>query len=831
MNMAEILSRLVLGPIELFYDMTAALFMRIMGDPGMAILGLSVVVGLLATPICRKRNGAGTEKKEILRAVLSLFLQGCCLAASWRFFTSLRFIRGMSFGLIRDLGAPDALIQIGGTAVNLLPILAGICLLAAGLIRTRALPLPHRICCCAAAAGGAILLYGGPSGLALFWAGNSAISLIRQAGGLGSRDMALNVRQQKTDRNNRILLVCCCLYMAVLTGLLIPSEIIGASPAEFMDAHYYRNPDRYLLSSALTACGTFAIWGVAYGMLLSPKGRKHYTLGIAIVGAFSAVDYMFFGGSYGIISSSLRYETGIAAQIGAILLNIGCIAALTALIIFVRKRWPVVLRAFFLYGCIALVVLSVINITKIESKAGEIKSIAENQTDEKATFALDRKGKNVAVIMLDRTINGFVPFILNEKPELAKQFDGFTYYPNTLSYGYHTNIAAPALFGGYEYRPDGLAARAELTLQDKHDEALKVMPVNFLREGYEVTVCDAPYANYQWIPDMSIYDEYPEIRTFNTIGTFDEYKEQIQNWLEHLRDRNLFCYSLFRSAPPALQGILYDNGNYLEMDANANNEGSQLFGVSADFLNSYMVMTNLAGMTEITEEGKNTFLMLTNEMTHNVIELQKPDYTPQKHVDNTEYEAEHGIRYAADGRELDLRNCSELVRIHYDSDMAAFIQLGKWFDELRRNGVYDNTRIIIVSDHGCYLGLTGVNLAETDPGLPDPAEYEKDQWADTTCYNPVLMVKDFGASGFVTDDCFMTNADVPTLAFEGTVADPVNPFTGNPVTSDAKEEAEQHLVESAWDIMTNNGTFFTHPLWITFRGKNIFDPAGWSVEK
>ena len=433
--------------------------------------------------------------------------------------------------------------------------------------------------------------------------------------------------------------------------------------------------------------------------------------------------------------------------------------------------------------------------------------------------------------MLDRAVSGFVPFIMNEKPELKDQFDGFTYYPNTLSYGYHTNIASPALFGGYEYTPDGLEQREELSLKEKHNEALKVMPVSFLKAGWEVTVCDAPYANYQWIPDMSIYDEYPEIRTYNTIGMFDEYKVQMLENLDRNRNRNLFFYSLFRSAPLALQEVLYDQGRYLEMDARADQgEGSELIGVSPDFLNSYMVMKNLESLTTVTSDGTNTFLMLANEMTHDVIELQEPEYIPSNHIDNTAYEAVYGIRRSEDDRELDLTHAEELVRIHYQSDMAAFIQLGKWFDVLRTQGVYDNTRIVVVSDHGCYLGLTGVNLAENIGDSRTLSRYQANEWTDTTCYNPLLMVKDFGATGFTTDTSFMTNAETPGLAFEGMITEPVNPFTGKEITRGAGKAAEHHIVESDWHIVTNCGSAFSDPLRITFRNQDIFDADNWSVE-
>jgi phosphoesterase RecJ-like protein len=36
--------------------------------------------------------------------------------------------------------------------------------------------------------------------------------------------------------------------------------------------------------------------------------------------------------------------------------------------------------------------------------------------------------------------------------------------------------------------------------------------------------------------------------------------------------------------------------------------------------------------------------------------------------------------------------------------MAAALRLGEWFDWMKAEGVYDNTRIIIVADHGCDNG-------------------------------------------------------------------------------------------------------------------------------
>ena len=77
--------------------------------------------------------------------------------------------------------------------------------------------------------------------------------------------------------------------------------------------------------------------------------------------------------------------------------------------------------------------------------------------------------------MLDRAIGSMVPYIMAEKPELKESFDGFTWYRNALSYGQSTNFASPALYGGYDYTPEKINARASEPLVDKQNEALKVI--------------------------------------------------------------------------------------------------------------------------------------------------------------------------------------------------------------------------------------------------------------------------------------------------------------------------------------------------------------------
>ena len=236
-------------------------------------------------------------------------------------------------------------------------------------------------------------------------------------------------------------------------------------------------------------------------------------------------------------------------------------------------------------------------------------------------------------------------------------------------------------------------------------------------------------------------------------------------------------------------------------------------GVGKHFLESYGALLNLERMTNILDDDTNTFMMLNNDTTHEPTLLQLPDYVPSEKVDNTEYESLPIQRYSTNGDVIEFTDERQLSSYH--ADMAAFIQLGKWMDYLREEGVYDNTRIIIVSDHGIRLWLARFSLGD-------------DWYDDLLVFNSVLMVKDFDSATFNTDDSFMTNADVPTIATSGLLENPVNPFTGTPINNDAKMN-QPLLVQNVlnWDVKENNGTTYLPGAWYAVQSGNIFDLDNW----
>ena len=75
-------------------------------------------------------------------------------------------------------------------------------------------------------------------------------------------------------------------------------------------------------------------------------------------------------------------------------------------------------------------------------------------------------------------------------------------------------------------------------------------------------------------------------------------------------------------------------------------------GLYSAFMEPYNVLQNLTQITKVAKDSRNTFLMMTNDTTHDVMMLQEPDYTPSQNVDNTDYEAEHADRFTVDGQTL-----------------------------------------------------------------------------------------------------------------------------------------------------------------------------------
>ena len=909
MSFIAILETLFIGPLKLIFEIIFQLAYDMIGKPGISIIALSLVMNVLVLPLYKradamqeksrdieaklhdgvahiKKTFSGDERMMILQAYyrqnnykptdvlhgsVSLLLEIPFFMAAYQFLSHLHVLSGEPFGPIKNLGAPDGLLVIGGITINLLPVLMTLINVVASAIYLKGFPLKTKLQLYGMAAFFLWFLYDSPAGLVFYWTLNNLFSLgknifykfknpkkavriflsvvgivmaalsflivnpdllkakrvLRVICALMQLPVILffvkskiKIKQnQKVSTPNKKLFVAGAMFLTLFIGLLIPGNFIADSPQEYVDLTFFFHPLWYLVSSLCFAAGMFLVWMGVFYWLASDKGKVIFERIIWVLCGGAVVNYMFFGTKLGIITSALTYENGVRFAVSEQILNAAIIVAITIVLYLVIVKWSNIAKNVLLTAAIALAVMSVINVITINKSINEIKNqivaAGESTEDDAPQFMLSKDGNNVVVIMLDRAMGDYVPYILNEKPELKEKFDGFTYYSNTISFGGHTNMGVPALMGGYEYTPVEMNKRSDEALVDKHNESIKVMPALFTQNGYNVTVCDMPYTNYKSVFDTSVYDDYPGINTYVTKGYFST--EEMKESIIESNKRNFFCLGVMKSLPLFMQRTVYNGGSYNQASSPNNFiaqkriNSSMATGRTKSFMDAYLVLENLETMTKIDTADSNNFLLLCNDTTHEPIILQSPKFEPQSSVDNTKYDNDHKDRFTVDGKSINITN--NLQMMHYQTNMAALMRLGEWFDYLKENDVYDNTKIILVADHGYYLDQNE-QLIHGD--------------IDVNAFFPLLMVKDFGSNGDMqTNSDFMTNADVPTLAFKDTVENPVNPFTGKPINSDEKTAHDQLIITSKdYKIKENNGNTFMAATWAAV-SNNIWDRDDW----
>jgi hypothetical protein len=526
--------------------------------------------------------------------------------------------------------------------------------------------------------------------------------------------------------------------------------LVASSPAEFS---YVDNnePLFFIFHTFAKSLGFFMFWPLCLFFLFSIKRTFAIT---GLIFCFAVLCNAFlFPGNYGILTLDMVFDNGVSHSIYEMLVNIAvlCIPICFIVCLFLKGFYKIITPVTALSST-AILILSVKNMVFIQNeyqKTAEFHIDKQNELSVEPIFHFSKTGKNTVVLMLDRAMNSFIPFIFEELPELKERYSGFVYYPNTLSFNGYTRLGAPPIFGGYEYIPTELNKRDTVPMVKKHNEALLLMPVIFSQAGYEVTVTDPPYPNYSFKEDLRLYDPYPEIKAYITdaeyTGIWLKEKNMVLPSQSDVLKRNIMWYSILKIAPLFLREGIYQQGGWF-----ASFSGHKL----TNTLNGYAVLDFLSRLTDFTAEKENTALIMLNNTTHNPSLMQAPEYRPVLNVTN------YGTSPYAKESE-------------YHGNAAALLRLADWFDFLKQEDAYDNTRIIIVADHGAQKNYVSPMSAEFPVNIDN--------------FNPLLLVKDFYASGGVrTDHTFMTNADVPFLAFQGQIKNLVNPFTGREISIELK---------------------------------------------
>ena len=354
--------------------------------------------------------------------------------------------------------------------------------------------------------------------------------------------------------------------------------------------------------------------------------------------------------------------------------------------------------------------------------------------------------KNVVAFFFDGFTGDHLQRIVAAAPELAEKLDGFTSYPDTLATGCMTFLSTPSIYAGPSYKANVLnRTEPNSSLREKFARSLTVLPNIFVRRGYDVVMAGTPYLESGDVFFHRGLESPKSVLLLYGDNWARDYIPYWQRWAEatglSFQDKDvdisrfLLNLSLFRAAPFSLRINLYNGGNWRGNVADQVLEAR----LRTHFMSNLPPMQFMGDFVS-TDEGAPTFKIIRSMLSHYTWHLPLEGMQPMLDP----YPATPGQFVLVDG----------IIPEHYYTETHMVRFVADFVASLKRLGVYDNTRIVIFSDHdsGDSWGLNKKLGREAYQGDP----------------NALLMFKDFGSRGPLRfSDALMSCEDIPTLLLEG----------------------------------------------------------------
>ena len=335
-------------------------------------------------------------------------------------------------------------------------------------------------------------------------------------------------------------------------------------------------------------------------------------------------------------------------------------------------------QVLFIYLSAFLIVGSILSSTKLLTAYKELKSketpteITYITSDILSKHQFSKNQKNVIIFICDMFNSEYISDIRKEYPLFDEQYKDFVWYRDTLSISGWTVSSMPSLMLGEGYTLADMNSQED-SVNVFFSESSNILNRIVNSHGYD-------YSNIS----VSAESDY-------SLYAYEYARQNNINFNQYSKINLAFFYPIFMSLPQIMKMYIYDNGNWLSfsdkkaIEFNRNNALKSL---------SYLELLP----TISSKENKNPrFFMMRTELSH----------TP----------------YGIDSDMNVIQNTyPDTVNKSFTSGMAAYysgkktiMEIGNFINWLKDNELYDNSLIVICSDHGnnCYdNGLD--NFADTD---------------------------------------------------------------------------------------------------------------------
>jgi len=471
------------------------------------------------------------------------------------------------------------------------------------------------------------------------------------------------------------------------------------------------SPDRLGYLNYMFVAVLFAISLTLSVLLILPKyilGRRYFNV-LLVLASFLFVYSSLVNPDYGLFRGD-RFgdEDKLYSFLNrtTIFVEWVVLCALSYVLIKSATKVPSVFSIIFL----CLFIGSSIDLSlKLNRYFTEISSMEQGgDTGIDRVFTFSQTGQNILLFIPDAGAGYLLPGLFSEE-SLREGYRGFTYYPNTVSVGTYTMPSAAALIAGEAYTPARINADNSKAIIDHLSEAYNWLTATLAAHDYESVLIHPKWMNCADIAHTKLCK--PSIKDITQLSQLDLLADNDQE----IDSMTIAVFSIFKVLPVSLKPIFYDSDFFRF----ALSSEAQLAIATNYRYEEFLYLRHLSDLSEAGDMA-NQFIHIWNGQLVGPFRLSE-------HCE------------ALDGSSNDLYAMDSRIQ----STRCVLDALAAWFRWMKQNQVFDNTKIIIVADHGAH-------------------NYGND-WV-RGAVNPILLVKDFNQTEpLKTSNILMQNSDAAAI--------------------------------------------------------------------
>jgi hypothetical protein len=613
---------------------------------------------------------------------------------------------------------------------------------------------------------------------------------------VGMREPGLSGLTAALGRARLPLYLLSVLTLAALIYLFVPITTFLTSPGE-LSIHL----DFLLTTNARDAMTFLYVAAALYAIAMTERIRSALTV-LALAGFLLALVYAYvlpFG--YPMMSGLAFEQVPISpqARIPRILGDLAIVAGVALFIGFGVLRFGG--RRFVVGVLLVNVSLCVsAGAALMRERVGEAGGPESAAQIAERPLRFSRNDPNVLFIFLDRFMGSYVESILASDPQLATRLTGFTWHPRTVSAGDNSIAGVHPMLGGYDYLPVNMNAR-DRPLRDLSVEAFSILPYNFSRKGFQVNITNPRGLGFTMEGDCRFLD-MDGVNCAHIPKTVS--KDMAQRMGFPLNDLAKSDYTsllallgAMRGAPYATKEILLRRGPWRPF---LDHSSGTTFREWAE-LNAWPELSH-------TDAPKSQMNFISNILAHEPYFMGE-DCKPRRE------------RFSLPPDEVARRGHASLISLqHAIAARCTLLAVVDYLDFLKSRGVYDNTRIAIVSDHGIVGPVEDKSSRAVAGGTTSPLFVRT---------RSVLLVKPRNARGPLSiSEVFAPNAEVPHFLCEE-IGGCINPYLdGNPIASLGRDDPF-YVSLVPWQFSGQNPKSFVIQQQFALTGKDPYDAKGWKL--